>query len=123
MTIHNTWIESVKAEIDEQVVKGDDSKIWETFKGLSQSISSTATSPSRGSEVLKANIHLLWYILVRGTCNLSPSSFGQYHMVHTILQPREMSTLRQTAERERYGENWKEEGMGRSALTIRGYNG
>jgi Protein of unknown function (DUF3632) len=92
MTTQYNWIQSTKAEIDAQVTKGDTSGIERTFRGLSQTF--TTGEP----QSLGPKLHLLWYILVRGARNLGPETFGQYHMVHTILYLREMGTLSQRTE-------------------------
>jgi hypothetical protein len=92
------WIDPMKAEVHEQALKGDTSNIWDTFKGLTNSISSRVSGNGQEPEDVEANLHLLWYILLQGARNLSPESFGQYHMVYTIAQLRELGVSRQTME-------------------------
>jgi hypothetical protein len=96
-TIYNSW-DSMRAEIDSQVAKGDASGIWDTFRGLANVTTSRMVESDGDPQNLEDSLHLLWYILIQGARNLSSEAFDQYHMLHTILSFRELGQFSRKTE-------------------------
>lgn len=90
------WVASTKSALRGQALEADSSNIWEHFRVYADHVSSTASRKGSEPKVVDRSLHLLWDIMLQGARNLSPESFGQYHMIYTLARLRELGAPWQT---------------------------